>query len=186
MLDLAMDIPMLLDTTTLARGLLMPSPRPRLMLILLFFMDPIMADMVWVMPDMLDLAMDIHMLLDIMDTTLARGLLMLSPRPRLMLIRLFFMDPIMADMVWVMLDMLDLAMDIPMLLDTMDTTLARGLLMLSLRLRLMLIPLFFMVPMDMADMAWVMPDMLDMAMLPLTLMAMLATHMPGENKLLTR
>merc|ERR1719348_2605263 len=32
MLDLAMDIPMLLDTTTLARGLLMPSPRPRLML----------------------------------------------------------------------------------------------------------------------------------------------------------
>merc|ERR1712212_638973 len=72
--------------------------------------------------------------------------------------------------------MLDLAMDIPMLLDT--TTLARGLLMLSLRL--MLIPLFSMVPMDMADMAWVMPDM------PLTLMAMLATHMPGENKLLTR
>merc|ERR1711970_376137 len=130
---------------------------------------------------MLDLAMDILMLLDIMDTTLARGLLMLSPRPRLMLIRLFFMDPIMADMVWVMLDMLDLAMDIPMLLDT--TTLARGLLMLSPRPSLMLIPLFFMVPMDMADMAWVMPDMPDM---PLTLMAMLATHMPGENKLLTR
>merc|ERR1719315_677579 len=92
---------------------------------------------------MLDLAMDILMLLDIMDTTLARGLLMLSPRPRLMLIRLFFMDPIMADMVWVMLDMLDLAMDIPMLLDT--TTLARGLLMLSLRPRLMLILLFSMV-----------------------------------------
>merc|ERR1711970_876972 len=87
--DLAMDIPMLLDTTTLARGLLMPSPRPRLMLIPLFFMDPIMADMVWVMPDMLDLAMDIPMLLD--TTTLARGLLMPSPRPRLMLILLFFM-----------------------------------------------------------------------------------------------
>merc|ERR1719381_83637 len=32
MLDLAMDIPMLLDTTTLARGLLMPSPRLRLIL----------------------------------------------------------------------------------------------------------------------------------------------------------
>merc|ERR1712082_549040 len=78
-----------------------------------------------------DLAMDIPMLLDTMDTTLARGLLMLSPRPRLMLILLFFMDPIMADMVWVMPDMLDLAMDIPMLLDTMDTSLARGLLMLS-------------------------------------------------------
>merc|ERR1719348_1211951 len=79
--------------------------------------------------------------------------------------------------------MLDLAMDIPMLLDTMDTTLARGLLMLSPRPRLMLILLFSMVPMDMVDMALVMPDMLDMAMLPLTLMAMLATHMPGENKL---
>merc|ERR1712212_1146745 len=131
---------------------------------------------------MLDLAMDIPTPLD--TTTLARDLLMLSPRLRLMLILLFFMDPIMADMVWVMLDMLDLAMDIPMLLGT--TTLARGLLMLSPRPRLMLILLFSMVPMDMADMAWVMPDMLDMAMLPLTLTAMLATHMPGENKLLTR
>merc|ERR1712168_567331 len=123
--------------------------------------------------DMLDLAMDIPMLLD--TTILARGLLMLSPRPRLMLILLFFMVPIMA--VWVMLDMdmLDLVMDIPMLLDT--TTLERGLLMPSLRPRLML-P-FSMVP---VDMAWAMLDMLDM---PLTLTAMLATLMPGENKLLT-
>merc|ERR1719315_323482 len=55
--------------------------------------------------------------------------------------------------------MQDLAMDIPMLLDT--TTLARGLLMLSPRPRLMLIPLFSMVPMDMADMVWVMLDMAD-------------------------
>merc|ERR1719348_1858045 len=126
--------------------------------------------------DMLDLAMDIHMLLD--TTILVRGLLMLSPRPRLMLILLFFMVPIMA--VWVMLDMdmLDLAMDIPMLLDT--TTLARGLLMPSPRLRLIL--LFSMVPMDMVDMAWDMLDMLDM---PLPLMALLATLTPGENKLLT-
>merc|ERR1711887_197771 len=53
MRDLAMDIPMLLDTTTLARGLLMPSPRPRLMLILLFFMVPMdMADMALVIADM--------------------------------------------------------------------------------------------------------------------------------------
>merc|ERR1740131_756464 len=79
--------------------------------------------------------------------------------------------------------MLDLAMDIPMLLDTMDTTLERGLLMPSPRPRLMLILLFSMVPMDMADMALVIADM---AMLPLTLTAMLATRMPGENKLLTR
>merc|ERR1712168_952529 len=70
------------------------------------------------------------------------------------------------------MDMLDLAMDIPMLLDT--TILARGLLMLSPRPRLML-------PFSMVDMAWDMLDMLDM---PLTLMAMLATLMPGENKLL--
>merc|ERR1719481_1311264 len=75
----------------------------------------------------------------------------------------------------------DSAMDIPMLLDT--TTLERGLLMLSPRPRLMLILLFSMVPMDMADMALVIADM---AMLPLILTAMLATHMPGENKLLTR
>merc|ERR1719187_3214043 len=74
--------------------------------------------------------------------------------------------------------MLDLDMDIPMLLDT--TILARGLLMPSPRPRLMLH--FSMVLMDMADMAWAMLDMLDM---PLTLMAMLATLMPGENKLLT-
>merc|ERR1719348_1614697 len=74
--------------------------------------------------------------------------------------------------------MLDLAMDIPMPLDT--TILARGLLMPSPRPRLIL--LFFMVLMDMADMAWAMLDMLDM---PHTLMAMLATLMPGENKLLT-
>merc|ERR1712121_422651 len=74
--------------------------------------------------------------------------------------------------------MLDLAMDIPMLLDT--TILARGLQMPSPRPRLML-P-FSMVPMDMVDMALDMLDMLDM---PLTLMAMLATLMPGENKLLT-
>merc|ERR1711973_930527 len=93
---------------------------------------------------MLDLAMGIPMLLD--TTTLARGLLM--PSPRLRLILLFFMVPIMA--VWVMpaMDMLDLAMDIPMLV----------------------------------DMALAMLDMLDM---PLTLMGMLATLMPGENKLLT-
>merc|ERR1719365_180676 len=119
-----------------------------------------------------------------MDTTLERGLLMLSPRLRLMLMLLFSMVPMdMVDMAWVMpdmdWDMLD--MDILMvILDTTDTTLARDLLMPSPRPRLML-P-FSMVPMDMADMAWAMLDMLDTAMLPLTLMATLT---PGENKLLT-
>merc|ERR1711973_993026 len=131
-----------------------------------------MPDMDQGMPDL-----DIPMPLD--TTTLARGLLMLSQRPRLMLILLFCMVPTMV--VWDMpdMDMLDLAMDIPMPLDT--TILARGLLMPSPRPRLML-P-FSMVPTDMVDMALAMLDMLDM---PLTLMAMLATLMPGENKLLTR
>merc|ERR1719334_2448448 len=54
MLDLAMDIPMLLDTTILARGLLMRSPRPRLMLP--FSMVPMdMVDMALAMLDMLDM-----------------------------------------------------------------------------------------------------------------------------------
>merc|ERR1712234_6320 len=84
MLDLAMDIPMLLDTTTLARGLLMPCPRLRL--ILLFFMVPIMA--VWVMPDMdmLDLAMDIPMMLD-MPLTLMAMLATLMPGENKLLTR---------------------------------------------------------------------------------------------------
>merc|ERR1719516_756893 len=120
------------------------------------------------------------MLPDTMDTTLARGLLMLSPRPRQMLIPLFFMVPIMA--VWVMpdMDMLDLAMDIHMLLDT--TILVRGLLMLSPRPRLRLMLPFSMVPMDMVDMALAMLAMLAMLDMPLTLMALLATLTPGENK----
>merc|ERR1711915_517128 len=80
--------------------------------------------------------------------TMARGLLMLSLRLRLML------DSTMEDMV---LDMLVLAMPDLDMLDTdmailpMDTppldTMARGLLMLSPRLRLMLV--FTMVDMDM-------------------------------------
>merc|ERR1711933_558610 len=111
--DMDMDIPMPLDTTILARGLLMPSPRPRLMLILLFFMVPIMA--VWVMPDMdmLDLAMDIPMLLD--TTTSARGLLMPSLRPRLMLP--FSMVP--TDMVDMALDMLDMPLTLMAMLATL-------------------------------------------------------------------
>merc|ERR1719187_1016093 len=116
MLDLAMDIPMPQDTTILARGLLMPSLRPRLMLILLFSMVPIMA--VWVMPDMdmLDLAMDILMLLE--TTTLARGLLMPSPRPRLMLP--FSMVPTeMVDMALAMLDMLDMPLTLMAMLATL-------------------------------------------------------------------
>merc|ERR1712115_139555 len=139
--------------------------------------------------DMLD--MDTPMLDMDMDTTLARGLLM----PRLRLTLLFFMVP-MDTLVLAMLDTEDLA-TLPMLdilipdMDTlptlptdMDTTLERGLLMLSPRLRL--IPLSSMVPMDMLVLA-----MLDMLVLD-TDVLMLDTHtwegmldmvdMPGENK----
>merc|ERR1719516_337736 len=65
MLDLAMDIPMLLDTTTLARGLLMPSPRPRLMLpFSMVLMD--MADMALAMLDMLDMPLTLMAMLAIL------------------------------------------------------------------------------------------------------------------------
>merc|ERR1712243_204495 len=75
--------------------------------------------------------------------------------------------------------MLDLAMDILMLLDT--TILARGLLMLSQRPRLT--PPSCTLLTDMVCLMLDTLDMLDMVMLPLTLMAMLAILMPGENKL---
>merc|ERR1711895_26256 len=62
MLDLAMDIPMPLDTTTLARGLLMPSPRLRLMLP--FSMVPTdMVDMALAMLDMLDMPLTLMAML---------------------------------------------------------------------------------------------------------------------------
>merc|ERR1719244_1262719 len=123
----------------MARGLLMLSPRLRPML------DSTMEDMDMVldMPvlDMLDMDMAILPTDTPPLDTMARGLLMLNPRLRLML------DSTMVDMGMV-LDML--VLDIPDLdmLDTdmailpMDTppldTMARGLLMPSLRPRLML------------------------------------------------
>merc|ERR1711915_891651 len=120
-----MDIPPL---DTMARGLLMLSQRLRPML------DSTMEDMAMVL-DMLVLAMlDLDMLdLDMpplpMDTppldTMARGLLMLSPRPRLML------DFTMEDMAMVLailvLVTLDMDMVIPLMVDTVDTTMVRSL-----------------------------------------------------------
>merc|ERR1712083_640538 len=125
MLDTDMAI-LLTDTPPLdimARGLLMLSPRLRLML------DSTMVDMDMVLDmlvlDILDLDMlDTDMAILPMDTppldTMARGLLMPSLRPRLML------DSTMEDM-----DMgsamLDTDMDIPlMVLDTVDTTMVRS------------------------------------------------------------
>merc|ERR1711887_380915 len=131
MLDMDMAI---LPTDTppldiMARGLLMLSPRLRLML------DSTMVDMDMVL-DMLVLAMpdldmlDTDMAILPMDTppldTMARGLLMPSLRPRLML------DSTMEDMDMVsailVLAMLDTDMDIPpMVLDTVDTTMVRSI-----------------------------------------------------------
>merc|ERR1712243_379031 len=100
---------------------------------------------------------DIPMLDMDMDTTLAKGLLMLSPRLMLRLMLLFSteaMGILVLDIL--VLDMLD--MDPPMLAMDMDTTLARGLLMLSPKLKLRLTLLFFMVLMAM--LVLVMQDML--------------------------
>merc|ERR1712002_746677 len=106
--------------------------------------------------------------------TMARGLLMLSQRLKLMLV--FCMEPMVMVPV---LDMLDSDMDIPVL-DMLDmvvmdlatavlamlvlATMARGLLMLSQRLKLMLV--FCMEPMDMV-LAW---DMLVLDMLDTVVM----------------
>merc|ERR1719391_1240021 len=142
----------------MARGLLMLSPRLRLMLVFT------MVDMDMVL-DILDLAMpDLDMLPLPTDTppldTMARDLLMLSPRLRLMLV--FTMVDM--DMVLEMLDsaMLDTDMDIlPTDIPPLDP-MARGLLMLSQRLRLMLV--FTMEDMDMVlDMLVL--DIPDLAML---------------------
>merc|ERR1719295_32027 len=119
-------------------------------------MDMVLDILVLAMPDLDTLDLDMAILP--MDTppldTMARDLLMLSPRLRLML------DSTMEDMAMVLdmlvlatpdLDMLDLDMqDLDMLPLPTDTppldTMARGLLMLSQRLRLMLV--FTMADMD--------------------------------------
>merc|ERR1719348_2140569 len=118
LMDLAMAVLAMLVLATMARGLLMLSQR--LMLVCT------MEDMAMVpVLDMLDLDMDIPVL-DMLDmvvmdlamavlamlvlATMARGLLTLSLRLKLMLV--FSMEPM--DMVPV-LDMLDLDMDIPVL-----------------------------------------------------------------------
>merc|ERR1711915_899245 len=95
-----------------------------------------MEDMAMVL-DMLVLAMpdldtlDLDMLPLPMDTppldTMARGLLMLSLRPRLMLDSTTEdMAMVLAILVLVTLDM-DMDMDIPLMVDTMATTMVRSL-----------------------------------------------------------
>merc|ERR1719250_395992 len=129
----------------------------------------------------LDTVVDMPMvptLTPMVPTTLARGLLMLSLRPRLMLMLLSStadMDmllPMLVDMPMLTLDtvaMLDSPMPmVPTLTPMVPTTLARGLLMLSLRLipRLMLLS-------STADMDMPLPMLVDMPMLTLDTVAML-------------
>merc|ERR1719379_243177 len=123
---LPMDTPPL---DTMARDLLMLSPRLRLMLVFTMVdMDMVLDILVLAMPDldMLDLDMlDLDMLPLPTDTppldTMARGLLMLSQRLRLMLVfTMVDMDMVLA--------MLVTDMDIPlMVLDTVDTTMVKSI-----------------------------------------------------------
>merc|ERR1712198_520076 len=115
----------ILPLDIMAKGLLMLSQRPRLMLV--FTME--VTDMVLDIPPM-----DIPPLV-----TMARDLLMLSLRPMLVFI-MEDMDMVLAMLVsdMLVLDMLDTDMDIlPMDTPPLDT-MARGLLKLSQRPRLML------------------------------------------------
>merc|ERR1719330_491670 len=109
---LAMAVSAILVLVTMARGLLMPSQRLKLMLV--FSMEPMAMVLVL---DMLDSDMDIPVL-DMLDTvvmdlaTMARGPLMLSQRLMLVCIT----EDMAMVLVW---DMLDLDMDIPVL-DMLD------------------------------------------------------------------
>merc|ERR1712013_906035 len=124
-MDLAMAVLAMLVLDTMARGLLMPSLRLKLMLV--FSMEPMamvpvldMLDLDIPVLDMLDMVvMDLAMavLAMVVLATMARDLLMLSLRLKLMLVCT------MEDMAMVpVLDMLGLDMDIPVLdmLDMVD------------------------------------------------------------------
>merc|ERR1719350_1218664 len=106
----------------------------------------------------------VSMVLDIADMFMASVLLMLSLRPRLLLIPTFCME----DMeVMVILDMLDMEDMVSTVLDIADMFMASVLLMLSLRPRLT--PIFCMEDMaailDMLDMEAIL-DMLDIEDMP--------------------
>merc|ERR1719394_1296917 len=108
----------------MARGLLMLSPRLRLMLVFT------MVDMDMVLDILVLDMLDLDMLPLPTDTppldTMARDLLMLSPRLRLMLV--FTMVDMDMGLAILVLAMLVTDMDIPlMVLDTVDTTMVRSI-----------------------------------------------------------
>merc|ERR1712032_1656224 len=158
MLLLADTLPTLLESSTSPRGPLMPSPRlmPTTVLTVMLVLD--MLGTAMVPTPMLVLAMDmVDMLLPM--PTMERGLLMPSPRLRLM--------PTMAltDMLVLALAMLDMAIPVPTAMVPMPTE--RGLLMPSPRL---------MPTMELTDMLVLALAMLDMAIPVPT--AMVPTPMP--------
>merc|ERR1711970_981231 len=118
---------------------------------------------------MLDMVVMVLAMAILVLVTMARGLLMLSQRLKLMLV--FSMEPMAMVLV---LDMLDSGMDIPVL-DMLDTvvmdlaTMARGLLMLSQRLMLVctMEDMDMVLVWDMLDLDMVIPvlDMLDMVVM---------------------
>merc|ERR1719318_1777988 len=133
---------------------------------------------------MVDMPM-VPTLTPMVPTTLARGLLMLSLRliPRLMLLSSMadtdMLLPMLVDMPMLTLaTMVDMPM-VPTLTPMVPTPLARGLLMLSLRPRLMLMLLS-----STADTDMLLPMLVDMPMLTLDTVAMLDSPMPMVATLL--
>merc|ERR1712055_929238 len=131
----------MVDGTTMARGLLMPSLRPKLLLIPTMDMDTHL----YTMASHMVATVNITTLDPMVDgTTMARGLLMPSLRPKLLLIPTMDMDTPLDTMASHMVATVNITTLDPMVdntaMDTMvdGTTMARGLLMLSLRLKLML------------------------------------------------
>merc|ERR1719443_2499124 len=137
--------------TTMERGLLMLSPLLRLLLMLPLRLTPGTDTMAMPTGLMATDTMDTDLMA--MDTTMERGLLMLSLRPLLLLM------PLLPLRLTPGTDTMAMPTG-PMAMDTMDTglmamdtTMERGLLMLSLRLLLLLMLRLMLMPgMDTMDM----------------------------------
>merc|ERR1712030_144887 len=111
---------MVMDSDTTARGLLMLSLRPRLILTTLVDTMVDTSDM----PDIsdMDMAMDSDTDTDLaIGLTTARGLLMLSLRPRLILTTMVDMVSDMPDMPDMDMDTTDMDTDLDMAMVCMDT-----------------------------------------------------------------
>merc|ERR1712168_824915 len=157
---------------TMARGLLMLSPRPMPRLIPLF--STALLDMVDTLPTLPTVSVPMDTLPTPMDimVTMARGLLILSPRPMPRLIPLF------STALWDMVDTLPTLPTVSVPTDTLPTpmditvTMARGLLMPSPRPMPKLIPLFSTALLDMVDTLPTLPmAMLDtLPTLPITML----------------